>query len=135
MQRRMANNTVDLPKRPGCNSHHLDPLDRCRRNSQGFGAEAEERRCVPGDNVTATENTVAVATVQECGFERPPCSAVWHPPTAACPQDKRPRRALSLHPRITSLSPDCSKRRFQQAYVKRLYIFQHLFVERMKESK
>lgn len=74
-------------------TRQMNPLDQRRWNSKGFGAEAEERRCVLGDNIAAGEHTVAVATVQECGFERPPCSAVWHPPTAACPQDKRPQRA------------------------------------------
>lgn len=70
-----------------------NPLDQRRWNSKVFGAEAEERRCVLGDNIAVGQHTVAVATVQECGFQRPPCSAVWHPPTAACPQDERPQRA------------------------------------------
>lgn len=140
-----AKNTVDLPERPvhgkiwtivhsylkkktiiprqgreaSRTTRLLNPLEQRRWNSKGFGAEAEERRCVLGDSIAVGEHTVAVATVQECGFERPPCSAVWHPPTAACPQDKRPQRTLLWHPWITSLSLDCFKRRFQQVFVKR----------------
>lgn len=87
-----------------------NPQTRAGGTQRGFVPEAERRRCVPGDNAAAGDHTVAVATGQECGFERPPCSAVWHPP--ACPQDKSPPRSLLLQQGIITLSPDCSKHRF-----------------------